>query len=90
VGGTGGSGTAYPFGAIEFTPLFSRVRGTQSLNFLYIDRQHNGQMKDRQHNGQMKDKQHNGQMKDIQHNGQMKKDKQHNGQMKKAKQHMAK
>ena len=36
VGGTGGSGTAYPFGTVELIPLFSKVRGTRSLNFLCI------------------------------------------------------
>jgi hypothetical protein len=36
VGGTGGSGTAYPFGTVELIALFSKVRGTRSLNFLCI------------------------------------------------------
>jgi hypothetical protein len=35
-GATSGTGTAYPFGAHEFTPVFSGVRVAQSLVFCVV------------------------------------------------------
>ena len=35
-GATSGAGTAYPFGAHEFTPVFSGVRVAQSLVFCVV------------------------------------------------------
>jgi len=39
-GDTSGAGTAYPFGALEFTPAFSGVRVTRSLALCvcFVDR----------------------------------------------------